>query len=133
FGGAGGRAVLFARGAQGRWTGPAFYDIAAASVGFQAGVSVSETITLVMTERGLNSLLASSAKLGGDASIAAGPIGAGANADVTTDFVAFARSKGVYGGLNLDGTVIHVADNWNRAYYGRDTQPPDILVRASAH
>src|SRR2546426_4698862 len=86
-----------------------------------------------MTNRGLNSLLATSVKVGGDASIAAGPIGAGANADVTTDLVAFARSKGVYGGLNLDGTVIHVADNWNRAYYGRDILPPDILVRASAH
>jgi lipid-binding SYLF domain-containing protein len=86
-----------------------------------------------MTEKGLNSLLATSVKVGGDASIAAGPVGAGANADVTTDFVAFSRSKGVYGGLNLDGTVISVADNWNRAYYGRDIQPPDILVRANAH
>ena len=134
FGGSGGRAVLFARNDQtGRWEGPAFYNLATASVGFQAGVAVSETVTLVMTDRGLNSLLATSVKVGGDASIAAGPIGAGANADVTTDLVAFSRSKGVYGGLNLDGTVIHVADNWNRAYYGRDTQPPDILVRASAH
>ncbi len=106
-GGSGGRAILFARNDQtGRWEGPAFYNLATASVGFQAGIAVSET---------------------------AGPVGAGANADVTTDFVAFARSKGVYGGLNLDGTVIHVADNWNRAYYGRDIQPPDILVRASAH
>ncbi|TMH66596.1 MAG: lipid-binding SYLF domain-containing protein [Betaproteobacteria bacterium] len=118
FGGSGGRAVLFARNDQtGRWEGPAFYNLATASVGFQAGVAVSETVTLVMTDRGLNSLLATSVKVGGDASIAAGPIGAGANADVTTDFVAFARSKGVYGGLNLDGTVVHVANNWNRAYY----------------
>ncbi len=134
FGGSGGRAILFARNDQtGRWEGPAFYNLATASVGFQAGVAVSESVTLVMTEKGLNSLLATSVKVGGDASIAAGPIGAGANADVTTDFVAFSRSKGVYGGLNLDGTVIHVADNWNRAYYGRDIQPPDILVRANAH
>ena len=134
FGGSGGRAVLFARNDQtGRWEGPAFYNLATASVGFQAGIAVSETVTLVMTDKGLNSLLATSVKVGGDASIAAGPIGAGANADITTDLVAFARSKGVYGGLNLDGTVIHVADNWNRAYYGRDIQPPDILLRASAH
>ena len=52
FGGSGGRAVLFARNAQtGKWTGPAFYNVGAASVGFQAGVSVSETVTLVMTEK----------------------------------------------------------------------------------
>jgi len=134
FGGAGGRAVLFARNEQtGRWTGPAFYDIAAASVGFQAGVSVSETVTLVMTEKGLNSVLASTAKLGGDASIAAGPIGAGANADVKADFVAFSRSKGLYGGLNLEGSVIHVSDTFNRAYYGAAVLPPDILMRATVH
>ena len=132
FGGAGGRAVLLARNGQtGRWEGPAFYNLATASVGFQAGVAVSETVTLVMTDKGLNSLLATSVKIGGDASIAAGPVGAGANADVTTDFVAFSRSKGLYGGLNLDGTVITLADNWNKAYYGRDVQPADILVRAS--
>ena len=134
FGGSGGRAVLFARNDQtGRWEGPAFYNLATASVGFQAGVAVSETVTLVMTEKGLNSLLANSVKIGGDASIAAGPVGAGAKADVTTDFIAFSRSKGLYGGLNLDGTVITTADNWNKAYYGRDIQPPDILLRASVH
>lgn len=134
FGGSGGRAVLFVRNDQtGRWTGPAFYNVGAASVGFQAGIAVSETVTLVMTEKGMNSLLATSVKLGGDASVAAGPIGAGANSDVTTDFVAFSRSKGVYGGLNLEGSVIDVADNWNRAYYGMAVTPPDILVRGSAH
>jgi lipid-binding SYLF domain-containing protein len=134
FGGSGGRAVLLARNAQtGRWEGPAFYNLATASVGFQAGVAVSEAVTLVMTEKGLNSLLATSAKLGGDASVAAGPVGAGANADITTDFVAFSRAKGIYGGLNLDGTVISVADNWNQAYYGRAVLPPDIVVRANAH
>jgi lipid-binding SYLF domain-containing protein len=61
FGGSGGRAVLFSRNAQsGRWSGPAFYNIATASVGFQAGIDVSETVTLVMTDKGLNSLMASS-------------------------------------------------------------------------
>jgi SH3 domain-containing YSC84-like protein 1 len=86
-----------------------------------------------MTEKGLNSLLANSVKLGGDASIAAGPIGTGANSDITTDFVAFSRSKGIYGGLNLEGSVIAVANDWNRSYYGADVLPPDILVRAKAH
>jgi lipid-binding SYLF domain-containing protein len=134
FGGSGGRAVLFARSdTTGRWTGPAFYNVGAASVGFQAGVAVSETVTLVMTEKGMNSLLATSVKLGGDASVAAGPIGAGANSDVTADFVAFSRAKGVYGGLNLEGSVIDVADHWNRAYYGAAVLPPDILLRGTAH
>jgi lipid-binding SYLF domain-containing protein len=134
FGGSGGRAVVFARDPRsGRWMGPAFYNVGAASVGFQAGVDVSETITLVMTDKGLNTLLSNSVKLGGDASVAAGPVGAGANADVTTDFVAFSRSKGVYGGLNLEGTVIAVANDVNRNYYGSPVLPPDILVTGRAH
>jgi lipid-binding SYLF domain-containing protein len=134
FGGSGGRAVVFARNdSTGRWTGPAFYNVGAASVGFQAGISVSETVSLVMTEKGMNSLLASSAKLGGDVSVAAGPVGAGTNSDITSDFVAYSRSKGIYGGLNLEGSVIGVADDWNSAYYGSNVLPPDILVRGIAH
>jgi lipid-binding SYLF domain-containing protein len=134
FGGSGGRGVLLARDPQsGKWRGPVFYTLATASVGFQAGVAASENVTLVMTQKGLNTLLATSVKLGGDASVAAGPVGAGAAGDVTTDFVAFARSKGVYGGLNLDGTVITANDDWNKAYYGKPVLAPDVIVRGTAH
>jgi lipid-binding SYLF domain-containing protein len=130
FGGSGGRALLFARDAKsGAWSGPVFYNMATASVGFQAGVSVSETITLVMTDKGFNSLLATSVKLGGDASVAAGPVGAGAKSDVVADLIAFSRAKGVYGGLNLDGTVVTAADDWNQSFYGKKVLPPDVLVR----
>jgi lipid-binding SYLF domain-containing protein len=133
FGGSGGRAVLLARDPQsGKWRGPVFYTMATASVGFQAGVAASENVTMVMTEKGVNSLLATSVKLGGDASIAAGPVGAGAAGDVTTDFVAFARSKGVYGGVNLDGTVVTANDDWNKAYYGKPVLAPDVVVRGTA-
>jgi lipid-binding SYLF domain-containing protein len=131
-GGSGGHGVLLARDAKsGKWAGPAFYTLATASIGFQAGVSVSEMVTLVMTEKGLNSLLASSAKLGGDASVAAGPVGAGASSNIVADLVSFSRAKGVYGGLNLDGTVVAVANDWNKAYFGKDVLPPDILIRMS--
>jgi lipid-binding SYLF domain-containing protein len=134
FGGSGGRGVLIAHEAPTKkWGGPAFYTLATASVGFQAGVSVSENVTLVMTEKGLNSLLANSVKLGGDASVAAGPVGAGAKSDVVADLVTFSRAKGVYGGLNLDGTVVAPANDWNKAYYGKDVLPPDILIRQSVH
>jgi len=132
-GGSGGHAVLLAHDAKsGKWAGPAFYTLATASIGFQAGVSVSEAVTVVMTEKGLNSLLASSMKIGGDASVAAGPVGAGAKSDVVADLIQFSRAKGVYGGLNLDGTVVAVANDWNKAYYGKDVLPPDILIRMSA-
>jgi SH3 domain-containing YSC84-like protein 1 len=129
FGGSGGQGVLVARNGN-AWVGPAFYDLATASVGFQAGVEVSEAIIVVMTEKGLNSLLATTFKVGGDASIAAGPVGAGAKSTVTADLVSFTRSKGVYGGLNLDGTVVHANTDMNSQFYGaKNVLPPDILIR----
>ena len=132
FGGSGGRALLVAKDPRsGKWVGPAFYGLATASVGFQAGVSVSETVTLVMTDKGMNSLLSPSFKIGGDASVAAGPVGAGAKSDIVSDLVTFSRSKGLYGGLNLDGTLVNTADDWNEAYYGRRVLATDILVRMS--
>ena len=134
FGGSGGRAVVVAKEPKsGRWAGPAFYALATASVGFQAGIAVSESITLVMTDTGMNSLLAPSFKIGGDASVAAGPIGAGAKSDILADLITFSRAKGIYGGLNLDGTLVNTADDWNEAYYGKRVLSTDILVRVSVH
>ena len=130
-GGSGGRGVLVAR--DGRvWAGPAFYNLATASVGFQAGVDVSEVIIVVMTDKGLNSLLASTFKGGADASIAAGPVGAGARSTITADLISFTRAKGVWGGVNLDGTVVSTNIPWNDAFFGRSNLlPPDILIRRS--
>ena len=130
FGGSGGRAVLLARDPKsGKWAGPAFYALATASVGFQAGVSVSEVMMLVMTDKGMNGLLAPSFKIGGDASVAAGPVGAGASSNIVADLISFARAKGVYGGLNLDGTVVNTSDDWNLAYFGKKVSTPDIVIR----
>jgi lipid-binding SYLF domain-containing protein len=128
-GGSGGRGVLVAR--EGRaWTGPAFYNLATASVGFQAGIDVSEVVVVVMTDRGFTSLLSTSFKIGGDASIAAGPVGAGARSTITADLISFTRAKGVYGGLNLDGTVVSTNVPWNDAFFGgSNLLPPDILIR----
>ncbi len=129
FGGSGGRGLLVARDGSG-WAGPAFYNLATVSVGFQAGLDVSEAIIVVMTERGLNSLLSSSFKMGGDASIAAGPVGAGARSTVTADLITFTRARGIYGGLNLDGTVVSTNVPWNNAFFGgSNVLPPDILIR----
>ena len=129
FGGSGGRGVLVARDGR-AWAGPAFYNLATASVGFQAGIDVSEVIVVVMTDKGFNSLLSTSVKFGGDASIAAGPVGAGARSTVTADLISFTRAKGVYGGLNLDGTVVSTNVPWNDAFFGgSNLLPPDILIR----
>jgi lipid-binding SYLF domain-containing protein len=131
-GGSGGRAVVVARDPKtGKWVGPAFYTMATASLGFQAGISVSEVVTLVMTDKGLNSLLSDSFKMGGDVAVAAGPVGAGAQSDLVADLVSFSRATGVYGGINFDGTVVSPSDKWNRIYYGKSVHAADILVRVS--
>jgi lipid-binding SYLF domain-containing protein len=130
-GGSGGEAVALARGTGGRWLGPAFYNMGAGSVGFMAGLDVSEVVVLVLTEKALNGLLSASFKLGGDASITAGPVGVGAAATVTTDMVSFARSKGVYAGVSLDGLVISPDSDANAAYYGKPASPVDIFVRGT--
>ena len=132
-GGSGGRAVLIGRDPAGKWSGPAFYTLATASIGFQAGADKSEVVMLVMTEKGLTSLLNTQMKLGGDASIAAGPVGTGAEKDFTTDIVSFSRAKGLYGGVNLDGTLVKVNQEWNDKYFGQAASPVDILVRHSVH
>ncbi len=129
-GGAGGRAVVVVRDAKsGRWAGPAFYTLASASIGLQAGIAVSEVVTLVMTDKGVNRLLSDSFRMGGDVAIAVGPIEAGAQSHFVADLVSFTRGQGVYLGLNLDGTVVSTSDDWNQLYYGQRVLAPDILLR----
>lgn len=129
-GGAGGRAIVVVRDPKsGRWAGPAFYTLASASIGLQAGIAVSEVVTLVMTDKGVNRLLSDSFRMGGDVAIAVGPIEAGAQSHFVADLVSFTRGQGVYLGLNLDGTVVSTSDEWNQLYYGQRVLAPDILLR----
>jgi lipid-binding SYLF domain-containing protein len=114
-----------------RWAGPAFYTLATASIGLQAGIAVSEVVTLVMTEKGASRLLADSFRMGGDVAIAVGPVDAGAQSHFVADLVSFTRGQGIYLGANLDGTIVSTADDWNQLYYGQGVQVADILVRRS--
>jgi len=136
FGVSGGSGVFFARGEQpGQWNGPAFYTIGEVSFGFQAGADASEVALLAMTDRGVNALLSISVKLGADASVAAGPVGVGvraATANISADIVSFSRSKGLYGGISVDGSVVATRGGLNTAYFGKDVSTRDILIRGTA-
>lgn len=135
FGGSGGTGVFLIKDEKtGKWGEPAFYTLGSLTFGFQIGGEATEVVMPAMTRKAIDSLLSSSFKLGGDVSIAVGPVGIGAKASmgfpsVTPDFYSFAKSKGLYAGLNLEGSVISVRDTLNRAYYGRDVRPVDIIVR----
>lgn len=131
-GASGGQAIVITRKPGGAgWNGPAFYRMTTGSVGLQAGAQSSEMVALIMTDKAVNSLLSTSFKLGGDVSVAAGPIGAGTSAPVTADMVAYTRAKGLYGGLNLDGTVFTIDESRNHTLYGQAVTPVDILVKGT--
>ena len=131
-GGSAGDAVMIARNKDGTWSQPTFMTIGSLSFGFQAGGEASEVVLLVMTEEGMNSLLSSNVKLGGDISIAAGPIGAGAKAQ-TTDVLAFSRSRGLYGGVSLEGAYLKSRTNWNHAYYNASVAPAEVIYKAEVY
>jgi lipid-binding SYLF domain-containing protein len=109
------------------WSYPAFYTMGAVTFGLQIGGAADEWVLMAMTRRGLDAMLTSSFKLGADANVALGPVGTGIKG-ATTDILAFSRSKGLYGGLTLEGAVVATRDKLNNAYYGKDLRPSEILV-----
>ncbi|HET6418643.1 MAG TPA: lipid-binding SYLF domain-containing protein [Geobacteraceae bacterium] len=134
-GGSGGTGVLLVRQSEtDNWSEPAFYTLGSVTFGLQIGGEAAEIIMVATSQKAVDTLLSSSVKLGGDASITAGPIGGGAKGgvgvpSVTADFVSFARSKGLYAGLNLEGAVMAVRDGLNQGYYDRAVRPSDIVVK----
>jgi lipid-binding SYLF domain-containing protein len=134
-GASGGSGVLVSRDRlKGQWAGPAFYTVGSASVGFQIGGSASEVVLLAMTDRGVNALLESSIKLGADVAVAAGPVGMGAaasTANLSVDIISFSRSKGLFGGISVDGAIVKTREDLNNAYYGGIVTPTDILLKRS--
>lgn len=129
--GSGGSGVLLTRDRDtGAWSYPAFYTIGSLSFGLQVGVDASEIILMIMSEEGLNAMLSTELKVGADISVAAGPIGKNAKAQ-SADVLAFGRSKGIFGGISVEGAVITPRDQLNNAYYGKQLDPLEILVRRS--
>jgi lipid-binding SYLF domain-containing protein len=134
-GGSGGTGVFLVRDEKtGTWGEPAFYTLSSFTFGFQIGGEKTELVMLAMTEKAIDSLLTNSFKFGGDVSVAVGPMGIGTKMvpdilEVSADFYSFAKSKGLYAGLNLEGSVISVRNGLNRAYYGKAVTPADVIVR----
>ena len=137
FGAEGGSGVLIVRDKDStNWSNPAFYVLGGLSFGFQWGGQASEVIFMARTDGAVESLYTSSFKLGGDASIAAGPYGAGiegsTSANLNADFLSFSRSKGAFAGISFVGAVIYASDDSNETYYGKAIRPLDILTKKSA-
>jgi len=129
-GGSGGTGVLLVRDEKtNTYSKPAFYGMGGLSLGFLAGGAAAETILVVNTQKALDSLLSTKLKLGGDASVAVGPKGAGTSSTFSEDFISYSKSKGAYANMSLNGQVISSRDSLNDAYYGKKVTPLEILIK----
>lgn len=131
FSGKYGRGFASCRKPDGGWTPPAGMRIEGGGFGLQAGGSATDVILLVMSKKGMEGLLASKFTLGGEASVAAGPVGRDAEAqtDATmhADILSWSRSRGVFGGLSLQGGTLRPDEDANKALYAEKVTSKDIL------
>ncbi|MBX5453884.1 MAG: lipid-binding SYLF domain-containing protein [Acidobacteriia bacterium] len=136
-GGAGGDCVLTARDGAGSWSDPAFYTMGSASFGLQIGIQDAEIILMILTERGLNAILNSQFKVGADASVSFVVLGAGVEGATTAalraDIVAFAKTRGLYAGISLNGSIFSSRSSWNEKYYGKPVGARDIVMLMQVH
>jgi SH3 domain-containing YSC84-like protein 1 len=125
-----GRGVAVCRTANG-WSAPLFLAVEGGSFGYQAGGSSTDLILLFMNDHALGHLLADKFKLGGDASVAAGPVGRNATAStdvsLTAEILSYSRSKGIFAGVSLDGTAVHADNSGDKSMYGDEVSRHDVL------
>ena len=131
-GGEGGSGVLLAKGKGGQWSYPAFYTMGAASFGIQFGGLVSETMLIIMTSNGLNSIINNKVTLGGELNAAIGPHGFGIEGATSTslgaDIITYSVGKGAFLGGGLEGSVIDKQDSLNQGYYKDPQATPEAIV-----
>jgi SH3 domain-containing YSC84-like protein 1 len=124
-GGRGGQGVI-SRRVKGGWTAPAFFNLGGGSFGPQIGAQKTDYILLIMNESGLNGLLKDKFELGGEAGIAAGPVGreaaASTNPRLDAGILSYSRSKGAFIGAALKGAVISPDNDLNEAIYGKKAE-----------
>jgi SH3 domain-containing YSC84-like protein 1 len=124
-----GQGVVSCRTGHG-WSAPAFIQLTGASFGFQAGGQSTDLVLVGMTHDSFQRMLHDKVKLGGDAAVAAGPVGRNSQAAVTADaaFLTYSRSKGVFAGIDLTGDVVNQNMDDTREYYGKDVSYERILT-----
>jgi len=130
-----GHGVMSCRGAGG-WSPLSFITLSGGSVGFQIGAESSDFVLFFMTDRGARSLIRSQFALGGKASVAAGPAGRGAEAStdirLEAEVYSYAKSRGLFAGLSLEGARLAPDDKANREYYGSPISAQSLLFERRA-
>jgi len=133
-GGLRGRGILSAHSPEG-WSAPAFFEIKGGSVGLQIGGQATDFVLLFMNEGGMQSLLSDKFELGGDASVAAGPVGrtTSATTDIKMDaqILSYSRSKGLFAGVSLKGSVISPEKSDMKGTYGEGVTAQTVLAASN--
>jgi lipid-binding SYLF domain-containing protein len=131
-----GRGLMTCRGGenfQGPWGAPTMMALEGGSFGFQVGGQATDFVLLLMNSRAASSILSSKVKLGGDASIAGGPVGrtASAETDVTmrAEVLSYSRNRGVFLGVSLTGSTLRADNDGNEALYGKPLDAKDIVLK----
>jgi lipid-binding SYLF domain-containing protein len=132
FSGKYGRGYASCRKPGGGWSAPAGMRIEGGGFGLQAGGSATDVVMLVMSKKGMEGLLASKFTLGGEASVAAGPVGRDAtaqtDASMRADILSWSRSRGVFGGVSLQGGTLRPDEDANKSLYAEKVSSKDILT-----
>ena len=113
------------------WSAPVFIQLTGGSFGFQAGGQSTDLVLVAMNRNGLQDMLKNKFKLGGDAAASAGPVGrnaqAGTDWKLNAEFLSYSRSKGLFAGIDLDGTVLSQNQDDTRSFYGTDLPFETVL------
>jgi lipid-binding SYLF domain-containing protein len=137
FGAAYGKGVISCRtnNGEGPWSAPSMIDLKGGSFGLQIGAQAVDLVLVVMNLGGLESLLDSKFTLGGDASVAAGPVGRTAAAEtdawLAAKILAYSRARGLFGGLVIKGSTLRPDNDANYVLYGKDIRPRGILLNST--
>jgi SH3 domain-containing YSC84-like protein 1 len=126
-----GKGLMSAKSAAG-WSAPAIVKLTGGTIGWQIGVESVDLVLLVMNKKGISQLLEDKFTIGGDLSVAAGPVGrnasAATNAQANAGILAYSRAKGLFAGATLEGAGLHGDDTDNQALYGRKVGLKEIVL-----
>lgn len=130
-GGRRGEGLMSVKTRDGTWSNPSFVNLTGGSVGFQAGVSSTDVILVFRTQRGVDSIVHGKFTLGADASAAAGPVGrtaqASTDAQLKAEIYSYSRTRGLFAGVALDGSVLSIDNDGNQGIYGKGITPRRIF------
>jgi lipid-binding SYLF domain-containing protein len=114
------------------WSAPAAMRVEGGSFGFQIGASETDVVLLVMNDRGMKHLLSDKFTLGGEATVAGGPIGRDATAQTDAmmhaEMLSYSRARGLFAGISLEGATLRPDEETNRELYGHDSTNREILT-----